>query len=36
MIWARYLAHMVRREMHLAFWWGNMKEMEDLGVDGGG
>jgi hypothetical protein len=37
MRWARYMARMGRREMHLAFWWGNMKEgdtLEDLGVDG--
>ena len=28
---------LVRREIHTAFWWGNLKEMdlfEDLGVDG--
>jgi hypothetical protein len=37
MRWARYTVCMGRREMHLAFWWGNIKEgdtLKDLGVDG--
>jgi hypothetical protein len=37
MRWIRYMARMGRREMHMAFWWGNMKEgdiLEDLSVDG--
>jgi len=37
MRWARYMARVGRREMRVAFWWGNLKErdtLEDLGVGG--
>jgi len=36
MRWARHMARTRSREMHIAFWWGNMKEgdtLEDLSVD---
>jgi hypothetical protein len=35
--WVRHVARMGRREVHIGFWWGNLrlrKNLEDLGVDG--
>jgi hypothetical protein len=36
MRWARHVACMGRRDMHIVFWWENLKEidcMEYLGID---
>jgi hypothetical protein len=33
MRWASHVAHMGREEVYTGFWWGNLREREDPGVD---
>ena len=34
MRWARHVVHTGREEVYTCFWWGNLREREDPGVDG--
>jgi hypothetical protein len=37
MKWAVHVARMRKGEVHIGFWWGNLRErdhLKDLGIDG--
>ena len=34
MLWAGHVAHKGRREMRAGLWWGNLKERDNLEIQG--